>query len=322
MKKKPELSIIMPVYNVKAYLDRSIKSILTQSYEDLELIIVDDGSTDGSSEMIDVYAREDERVVVIHQQNGGVSAARNAALQVFKGRYVTFVDPDDFLSKETLEVHVEYLEANPDVDILQYPYCNYIDDNHAVDVILHDSATYSGRDEIFKAWWSGTPIEYTLCDKIFRREIWNGVTFNVGHISEDTGLAATFCQRAKKVYISEKGMYYYQRNRADSYTYHYSFDKHIDLFNAHYTIFQLFNHYPNMTTEKVLAFTRILRRLIQAKEECPQADISIQQQQLIHISPSLREISRSENTEKIWLYAAKILGIKCFMKLFLLYLKQ
>src|SRR5574344_222423 len=320
MKKMPELSIIMPVYNVKAYLHRSVRSILMQSYGDFELIIVDDGSTDGSSEIVDSYALEDEKVVVIHQQNGGVSAARNAALQVYKGRYVTFVDPDDFLSKETLEVHVKYLEEHPDVDILQYPYCNYIDDNHPVDVVLHDSATYSGCDEIFKAWWAGTPIEYTLCDKIVRREMWNNVTFNVGHISEDTGLAATFCQRARLVYISEKGMYYYQRNRADSYTYHYSFDKHIDLFNAHYTIYQLFEKYPTMTTEKVLAFTRIFRRLIQAKQECRQADVRIQQQQLIRIFPSFGEISHSNSSEKVWLYTTKILGVKRFMKLFLLYL--
>ena len=152
--------------------------------------------------------------------------------------------------------------------------------------------------------------------------MWKGVSFNVGHISEDTGLAATFCQRARQVYISEKGMYYYQRNRADSYTYHYSYDKHIDLFNAHYTIFQLFRHYPEMITEKVLAFTRIFRRLIQAKQECPQADVRIQEQQLIHIFPSFGEISHSNSSEKVWLYTAKILGVKCFMKLFLLYLRR
>ena len=320
MKKKPELSIIMPVYNVKAYLDRSIKSILTQSYEDLELIIVDDGSTDGSSEMIDVYAREDERVVVIHQQNGGVSAARNAALQVFKGRYVTFVDPDDFLAPDTYLDNMKYLTTHDEVDILQYPYCHYIDENHKVTTVKPLSRLITGSQEIFKAWWSGTPLEYVIWNKIYRREMWKGVSFNVGHISEDTGLAATFCQRARQVYISEKGMYYYQRNRADSYTYHYSYDKHIDLFNAHYTIFQLFRHYPEMTTEKVLAFTRIFRRLIQAKQECRQADVRIQQQQLIRIFPSFGEISHSNSSEKVWLYTTKILGVKRFMKLFLLYL--
>src|SRR5574344_1786855 len=317
-----DLSIIIPVYNVKSYLDRCIQSILNQSYQNFEMILVDDGSTDGSDVILDTYVNEDSRIKVIHQENAGVSAARNVALSCCIGNYITFVDPDDFLSMETFEVNLKYLKVHSNVDILQYPYCNYVDDIHPIDVVLHKTATYSGCEEIFKAWWSGTPIEYTLCDKIFRREMWHNVTFNVGHVSEDTGLAATFCLRARQVYISEKGMYYYQRGRSEAYTYHYLYDKHIDLFNAHYTIFQLFRHYPEMTTEKVLAFTRIFRRLIQAKQECRQADVRIQQQQLIHIFPSLREISRSENTEKIWLYAAKILGIKCFIRLFFLYLKQ
>lgn len=319
---KPLLSIIMPVYNVKAYLYRSLRSILTQSYGGLELIIVDDGSTDGSTEIVDGYAREDERVVVIHQQNGGVSAARNAALQVFKGRYVTFVDPDDFLASDTYLYNMKYLTTHYEVDILQYPYCHYIDDCHEVMTVQPLSRLITGSQEVFKAWWSGTPLEYVIWNKIYRREMWDGVTFNIGHVSEDTGLAATFCQRARQVYISEKGMYYYQRGRADSYTYHYSFDKHIDLFNAHFTIFQLFKLYPAMNTEKVLAFTRLYRRLIQAKQECPQADIHTQQQQLIDIYPSYWEICRSENTEKLWLCIAKILGVKCFMKLFLIYLKR
>src|SRR5574344_1163451 len=316
------LSIIMPVYNVKAFLDRSVRSILTQSYRDFELIIVDDGSTDGSSEIVDGYAREDERVVVIHQQNEGVSAARNAALQVFKGKYVTFVDPDDFIASDTYLDNMKYLTTHFEVDILQYPYCQYIDNDHEVMTVQPLSRLISGSQEVFKAWWSGTPLEYVIWNKIYHREMWDGVTFNVGHVSEDTGLAATFCQRCRKVYISEKGMYYYQRGRADSYTYHYSFGKHIDLFNAHFTIFQLFKLYPAMNTEKVLAFTRLYRRLIQAKQECPQADIYIQLQKLRDIFPTYLEIFRSENTEKLWLYVAKILGVKYFMKLFLIYLKR
>lgn len=319
---RPELSIIIPVYNVKTYIDRCLQSLLNQCYRNYEMIIVDDGSTDGSSDLLDKYARQDNRIKVVHQSNGGVSDARNAALKLYEGKYLTFVDPDDFLAQETLEVLMKYLDEHLDVDILQYPYCNYIDDSHPVDIVLHKSATFSGCEEIFKAWWSGTPIEYTLCDKIFRRKMWNGVTFNVGHVSEDTGLAAIFCQRANKVYISEKGLYYYQRGRVESYTYHYSFDKHIDLFNAHFTIYQLFKKYPLMTTEKVLAFTRLCRRLIQAKQECSSANICIQQKQLNEIFPSFSEIAHSENTEKLWLYAVKILGVKFFMRLFLIYLKH
>ena len=318
----PELSIIMPVYNVKAYLDRSIRSILSQSYDNFELIIVDDGSTDGSSEIVDSYAKVDKRVKAIHQQNGGVSAARNAALQRINGRYLTFVDPDDFVAPDSYLDNMNFLFIHPDVDILQFPYCHYIDDAHETKIVNPHSQFFSGGKEIFIAWWSGIPLEYVIWNKIYRREMWQGVTFNVGHVSEDTGLAATFCQRARQVYISEKGMYYYQRNRADSYTYHYSFDKHIDLFNAHFSIYQLFGKYPEMTTEKVLAFTRLYRRLIQAKQECPQADVHLQQQQLASIFPSFGEIASSKHTEKLWLYIAKILGVKCFMKLFLIYLKR
>lgn len=319
---KPLLSIIMPVYNVLDYLNRSLQSILTQSFQDFELIIIDDGSTDGSMGLVGNYAHQDSRIRVFHQANAGVSAARNTALGLYEGRYLTFVDPDDFIAQDTYLENIRFLLANSDVDILQYPYCNYIDDVQDKDIHHVGSQMIIGGQQIFSSWWSGSPLEYVIWNKIYRREMWNGVTFNVGHISEDTGLAATFCQRASKVYISEKGMYYYQRNRADSYTYHYSFDKHIDLFNAHFAIFQLFKKYPSMTTEKVLAFTRLLRRLIQAKQECPTADVYIQHRQLSDIFPSIHEIIHSVNTEKLWLCSAKILGVKLFMKLFLLYLKR
>src|SRR5574344_2226596 len=127
-----ELSIIMPVYNVAHYLDRSIRSILVQSFQNFELIAVDDGSSDGSSDILDNYAREDERIVVLHEPNRGVSAARNTALQLFKGKYLTFVDPDDFIAPNTYLENMEYLNSHSDVDILQYPYCHYIDDAHKV----------------------------------------------------------------------------------------------------------------------------------------------------------------------------------------------
>lgn len=320
--KNPELSIIIPVYNVRSYIDRCLQSILNQSYSDFELVIVDDGSTDGSAALIDEYASQDKRILVVHQQNSGVSAARNAALKLFKGDYLTFVDPDDFIAPETYRYNMDILHKNPDIDILQYPYCHYVDDQHIKEPICPRSQMLLGSECIFSAWWSGTPLEYVIWNKISRREIWNDVTFTEGHVSEDTGLVATFSQRAYKVYISDHGLYYYQRERLESYTYHYSFDKHIDLFNAHNAIFQLFKLYPTMTTEKVLAFTRLFRRLIQAKQECPSADVKLQQKQLTMNFPSNSEIFHSVGTEKLWLYLAKFLGIKLFMLVFLRYLKM
>ena len=92
----PLLSIITPVYNVESYLDRCIQSILTQSYYHIELILVDDGSSDRSSIICDEWSVKDNRVRVIHKANGGVSSARNAGLEIAHGDYLTFVDPDDF----------------------------------------------------------------------------------------------------------------------------------------------------------------------------------------------------------------------------------
>ena len=123
------LSIITPVYNVEAYLDRCVQSVLSQSYRNIEMVLIDDGSTDGSGALCDKWAQEDSRVVVIHKENGGVSSARNAGLVRSKGDFLTFVDPDDFISPETYTVNMTYLLKHQDVDILQYPYCNYFNED-------------------------------------------------------------------------------------------------------------------------------------------------------------------------------------------------
>ena len=316
------LSIITPVYNVEAYLDRCVKSILTQSYRNIEMILIDDGSTDGSSALCDKWAAEDSRVIVIHKANGGVSSARNAGLEVVKGEYLTFVDPDDFLAPNTYFVNMEYLQAHQEVDILQYPYCNYINDDEVSDYHRPALALLSGAEEIFKNWWSGSPLEYVIWNKIYKRFLWKDVRFNVGHISEDTCLVPKFVNQAKVLYISDQGLYYYQRDRVDSYTYEYSFDKHLDLFYAHAVIYDCFRMFPNMVTEKILAFTRLYRRLITAKQTDPIADTKAAQELITNSFPSWREIYTSRDTEKLWLSVAKILGCNLFVKLFIRYLSR
>lgn len=110
----PILSIIVPVYKVEQYLAECIESILAQTLTDWELILVDDGSPDGSGAICDRYAAHDGRIKVIHRPNGGVSAARNDALNIARGRYITFVDGDDYLgSISTYEENVEILETHP-----------------------------------------------------------------------------------------------------------------------------------------------------------------------------------------------------------------
>lgn len=315
------LSIITPVYNVATYLDRCVQSVLSQSYCNLELVLIDDGSTDGSSLLCDEWAKRDSRVVVIHKENGGVSSARNIGLEIFKGDYLTFVDPDDFLAPDTYAPNLDFLMKHPEVDILQFPYCNYVSDNQITDYHRPSPILLVGSKQIFKNWWSGSPLEYVIWNKIYKRYLWNEVRFVVGHISEDTCLVPMFVNNSKSVYISNQGLYYYQRGRENSYTYQYSFDKHLDLFNAHVSIYKCFKQFPDMTSEKVLAFTRLFRRLITAKQVDPTADINIPLKVIKQNYPTWLEIQLSHDTEKLWLSIAKILGANLFVKLFLRYLK-
>ena len=316
----PSLSIITPVYNVESYLNRCVQSILLQPYRDIELILIDDGSTDGSSFICDKWAQEDARVIVIHKENGGVSSARNAGLEIAKGDYITFVDSDDFIAPETYSANIDYLMAHDDIDIIQYPYCNFADgevgDFHKPSAqFLRDGRT------IFASWWSGTPLEYVIWNKIYKRYIWNGVRFAIGRTSEDTCLVADFVKRARTVYISEWGLYYYQRSRKDSYTYVYDYKKHLDLFIAHAAIFECFDMFPDMVSEKVMAFTRLFRRLITAKQTEPSADIHEYIGMVQQYFPTWSGILCSHNTDKLWLSIAKILGVNLFAKFFVCYLK-
>ncbi len=316
----PLLSIITPVYNVETYLDRCVYSVLSQSYRNIELILIDDGSTDGSSLLCDKWKEKDGRVFVVHKENGGVSSARNAGLEIAQGDYITFVDPDDFIAPETYSANMDYLLSHDDIDIIQYPYCNYVD-GEVRDYHKPSAQIFRDGRTIFASWWSGTPLEYVIWNKIYKRYIWNGVRFAIGRTSEDTCLVADFVKRAKTVCISECGLYYYQRSRKDSYTYVYDFNKHIDLFIAHAAIFKCFDMFPDMVSEKVIAFTRLFRRLITAKQIESSADIHDGIVIIRYYFPTWREIFCSHNTDKLWLSVAKLLGADMFVKMFVYYLK-
>lgn len=118
--KKPRISIIVPVYNVEKYLQRCIKSILMQTFADFELLLIDDGSTDGSGAICDEYARKEQRVIALHQQNGGVSAARNLGLDYAQGEWVCFCDSDDFVQPEYLESMINNIVTNKSLVLAPY----------------------------------------------------------------------------------------------------------------------------------------------------------------------------------------------------------
>ena len=128
----PEFSIIVPVYKVEKYLSRCIKSILSQEFGNFELILVDDGSPDSCGKICDEFAKNDARISVIHKDNGGVSSARNCGLKQACGRYICFVDSDDIIARNTLQLVQESInQFNPDMVIFDYS----VIDSNATDII-------------------------------------------------------------------------------------------------------------------------------------------------------------------------------------------
>lgn len=119
----PKVSIIVPVYNLENYITKCVQSLLQQSYRNIEIILVDDGSTDGSLRILQELSKTDNRVIVKHQENGRTARARNYALESVKGEYITFVDGDDYLTPDTLEKNIRYLIEDNTLDWVSFRLC-------------------------------------------------------------------------------------------------------------------------------------------------------------------------------------------------------
>ena len=223
----PLLSIIVPVYNVENYLEKCIQSILTQDYHNIELILVDDGSEDNSGAICDEIAKEDKRIVVIHKPNGGQGSARNRALDISRGEYITFVDSDDEIAVDTYN-NIQILEGNKDIDILQYPIVEHYGTSYAVERRIDIPQKICNTEEIFHSWLSPSDRRITgyVCNKIFRRIIFKKLRFREDMVWEDRYIECNFLKSCNGIYISNIGNYFYYdregstvRRKRDEYYY-------------------------------------------------------------------------------------------------------
>lgn len=201
-----KISIIVPVYNVESYLHYCVKSVLAQTYSNWELILVNDGSPDRCPQICDEYAEMDYRIKVIHKANGGLSSARNAALDIAKGDFITFLDSDDYLHQDTLSDVIKIV-SEEDIDIVQFSFIR-------------------GTSNIFpaikkntkKKFYDNHTIFYSniqkiiLCGKFYRRSIWDGIRMPIGKINEDDATTWKLYYRSKKIVYINTPYYYYRVN--------------------------------------------------------------------------------------------------------------
>lgn len=206
------ISVIIPVYNVEAYIDECLESIVHQTYEKLEIILIDDGSTDSSGCICDDWAQKDNRIRVIHQPNGGLSKARNTALDNCSGSYICFVDSDDLLHLRTLEImhKAMYDEA---VAISCCGFNRFVDSHSVKEIILENFETYDSTQAMQRI----NDIGVTACAKMYRAELFMLLRYPIGRLHEDEFLIHRLLYLARKVTVTKSGLYYY-RQRSGSIT--------------------------------------------------------------------------------------------------------
>lgn len=204
-------SIIVPVYNVEKYLDKCLASILRQTFKNFECIIIDDGSPDNSSAIIDKYVKQDQRFKVLHQKNMGVSAARNAGLDIAKGEYVVFVDSDDYIADDYLEKFALKI-ADTDADIVICGLIEVYKDYERSKVFAAES-TEVIKQNILADIWPSYPW-----NKCYKKYLFENIRFPVGKIFEDLLTIPELCLSAEKIVCIPDKLYYYNRQNVNSIT--------------------------------------------------------------------------------------------------------
>lgn len=199
------ISVIVPVYNVESLIDRCISTILKQSYKNIEIILIDDGSTDNSGKICDMYAENfPDKVVVVHQENQGQSSARNFALTIMKGKYISFVDSDDYIDEYYLEILYNNLKKdNADISVCRFKRTS----------LNSEKSYYSGysqaydKDEKIKFYLTNDMT--SPCGKLFKSDLWHEISFPTGKIYEDILTIFKLFKKAKIVSVSNDFLYMY-----------------------------------------------------------------------------------------------------------------
>jgi glycosyltransferase involved in cell wall biosynthesis len=208
----PLISVIIPVFNVESYLRECVDSVLTQTYRNLEIILIDDGSPDNSGSICDQYALMDSRIVVIHKDNGGLADARNVGIDVAHGEYLAFVDSDDWISKEFVESLVNMANShNASIAVCMMNY-DIIEEH-----ILNDSS--NSEDQILTSiqalrelYGDNSVNMIVSCNKVYKSELFSSVRFPIGKFHEDSFTTYKLFLLANKIAFTKRKLYFYRQH--------------------------------------------------------------------------------------------------------------
>lgn len=224
-----KISVIVPIYNVEDYLDECVNSLINQTYKSLEIILVDDGSSDSSGQICDSYQKKDSRINVIHKENGGLSSARNAGIDVCTGKYISFVDGDDRIYSNAYE-HCISLMKKYNCDCIQYSYSVSPEDDS--DDLDETVKIYEGKDILNCYLYDSTRTgSYSVWRCLFSKSLIGKVRFREGKINEDIDFKYKVLCNSARMGITDCKLYYY-RQREESLSTGGLKQKDFDLYDA------------------------------------------------------------------------------------------
>lgn len=206
-----KISIIIPVYNVQEYLDRCLNSIINQTYKNIEILLIDDGSTDNSGKICDLYKDKDKRVSVIHKKNGGLSDARNVGIKNASGEYLSFVDSDDFVAENFIqELHSIITAYSADIAICGYEKGKK--DFFSNRRVKKQKNIIFDSEEMLEQWHGKHKhIETMAWNKLYKKELFleHSIEYPVGYYNEDVQTTHLLVEKANRIVITNKKLYYY-----------------------------------------------------------------------------------------------------------------
>lgn len=217
MVEKDKISVVVPIYNVDKYLERCINSIINQTYKNLEIILVDDGSTDNSGKIADKYKKIDSRIKVIHKNNGGLSDARNKGIRIASGKYISFIDSDDYIAEDMISYLYKLIKNNnSEISICNFQQFSSIEEiNDSKKFNMEESKIYNYTGlEMLQILLKGN-ISYGdyAWNKLYMLSLFDNIQYPIGRKMEDIGTTYKLYFNSKKVTKgTEKKYFYYKRN--------------------------------------------------------------------------------------------------------------
>ena len=293
--KEPLISVIVPIYKVEKYLDKCIESIINQTYKNLEIILVDDGSPDKSPKMCDEWSKKDKRIKAIHKENGGLSDARNAAIDIAKGEYITFIDSDDYVEENYVEfLYKNLIDNNADISMgkqyVRYP-------NKVINTGSYNKYVVNAHDCFDKLLYS-EDFDVSAWAKLYKTELFKNVRFPKGRVFEDAATTYRLIDKSKIIVLHSKPIYNYII-REDSISNNSFSEKKMDLITSTNEMCDyIINKYPDLekgcNRRLMYAYLSTLTQLARTKKINKNYKIEL----MNYIKNNRSNIKRQKNSKK------------------------